>query len=122
MLSGWVARRSGTDILAPAVDLLNENPSLVAFGNQLSPPTPPGISSKALTGTFSGPLKPVPAHQDKQILLYGWLYGCCMDAVRMAGGKDISDPAVDLHNENPSLVALGNQETYKNYENTGTAT
>ena len=70
----------GSDVSAPAVDLLNENPSLVAFGNQLSPPTPPGISSKALTGTFSGPLKPVPAHQDKQILLCG----CVRMAVRMA--------------------------------------
>ena len=63
----------GKDISDPAVDLDNENPSLVAFGNQLSPA--PGTSSKALTGTFSGPLKPVPAHQDKQILLCGWLCG-----------------------------------------------
>ena len=38
--------------------------------------------------------------------------GSSADRVRMGDGKDISAPAVDLLNENPSLVAFGKIEPF----------
>ena len=41
MVSGWCPDAGGKDISAPAVDLLNENPSHVAFGKKTWVPVAP---------------------------------------------------------------------------------
>ena len=69
MVSGWCPDAGGKDISAPAVDLLNENPSHVAFGKKTWVPVgPPGATlgpfQPLLTslgpprGTLEGPSAP----------------------------------------------------------------
>ena len=74
----------GADVPAPAEDVHNENPSLVALGKNYA-------NAKDFERFFHG------SDADRMRT------GCVADFP----GADVPAPAEDLHNENPSLVALG---------------
>ena len=87
---------TGSYILTPAVDLLNENPTL------------------SLSGTSSAPPHPLKSHFTEYILLRGWTAarprmdrGTTAAGRRLQTGSYILTPAVDLLNENPTLSLSG---------------
>ena len=80
-----------------------------------SPTAPPPIDSLRVQYGLNSRFKPNgkstdqrPSENSLAILLRGWVVRMgCADVVWMGFGSDVSALAVDVHNENPSLIALG---------------